>query len=171
MKTADSDSPIGPEPPVAVVLAAGAGLRLRDGGSETPKPLMRLAGLSLAERCVCGLLGAGIRRFVVILGHQAERVRSHFEEIGERRGCEIAFEVAEQWSLGNGSSALAARARVGDRPFLLTMVDHLLSAPMIEAILTAPPRPNEIALAVDGRKEEVFDPAVSQFEKASLVGF
>ncbi len=91
MKTAGSDSPIDDEPPVAVVLAAGEGRRLRDGGSETPKPLVRLAGLSLAERCVCEFLRVGIRRFVVILGHEAERVRSHFEEIGRRRGCEIAF--------------------------------------------------------------------------------
>lgn len=159
MKTASSDSPIGHQPPVAVVLAAGEGLRLRDASSTTPKPLLRLAGLSLAERCVCGLLQAGIRRFVVILGHQADRVRSHFEEIGRRRDCEIAFEVAEQWSLGNGSSTLAARAIVGDRPFLLTMVDHLLSRSMIEAILASPPDAHEIALAIDGRKEKIFDTA------------
>ena len=69
MKTAGSDSPTEHEPPVAVILAAGEGRRLRDRGSQTPKPLIRLAGLSLAERCVCGLLQAGIRQFVVILGH------------------------------------------------------------------------------------------------------
>ena len=157
MTTTGPDSPIEHAPPVAVVLAAGEGRRLRDGSARTPKPLIRLVGLSLAERCICGFLQEGIRRFVVILGHQAERVRSHFEEIGRRRGCEIAFEVAEQWSLGNGSSTLAARAVVGDRPFLLTMVDHLLSSSMIKAILASPPSADEIALAIDGRKEEIFD--------------
>ena len=55
MKTAGSDSPIEHEPPVAVILAAGEGRRLRDGGSEAPKPLTRIAGLSLAERSICGL--------------------------------------------------------------------------------------------------------------------
>lgn len=146
------------EPPVAVILAAGEGRRLRDGGSNAPKPLLHLAGLSLAERCVCRFSQVGIRRFVVILGHQAERVRSHFEEIARRRDCEIAFEVAEKWSLGNGSSTLAARAAVGERPFLLTMVDHLLSSSMIEAILASPPSADEIALAIDGCKEDIFDP-------------
>ena len=158
MKRADPDTPIGNVPPVAVILAAGEGSRMRNRGHSRPKPLVSVVGLSLAERCVCALRAADVRRFVVVLGHDAERVRSHFESIGRRRDSEITFVVAEEWSRGNGSSALAARAAVGDASFLVTMVDHLLSAPMIEAILASPPSPSEIALAVDGCKERIFDP-------------
>ena len=151
------NAPIENVPPVAVILAAGEGCRLRDRDRSLPKPLASVVGLSLAEHCVCGLRAAGIRRLVVILGHEAERVRSHFERIGRRRDCEITFVVAEEWSQGNGASALAAREAVGDGSFLLTMVDHLLSVPMIEAMLASAPAPGEIALAVDGRKEGIFD--------------
>ena len=42
MKTAGSDSPTEHEPPVALILAAGEGRRLRDRDSQTPKPLTRL---------------------------------------------------------------------------------------------------------------------------------
>ncbi len=156
MKKAGPNAPIGNSPPVAVILAAGEGCRLQ--GHSQPKPLTSVAGLSLAEHCVCGLRDAGIRRLVVVLGHDAERVRSHFESIGRRRDSEITFVVAEEWNRGNGSSALAAGEAVGVASFLLTMVDHLLSAPMIEAILASPPSPGEIALAVDGCKERIFDP-------------
>jgi len=144
--------------PAAVILAAGEGRRLRVRGRSAPKPLTRLAGLSLGERCVCGLLAAGVRRFVVVLGHEAAQVRSHFEGIARRRDCEIRFVVAEEWRRGNGSSALAARAVVGDQPFILTMVDHLLPSAMIEAVLASPPSAGEIVLAVDGCKEAILDP-------------
>ena len=146
------------ESPVAIILAAGEGCRLADH-EGSPKPLVSVVGLSLAERCICGLLEAGVRRFVVVLGHEAERVRSHFEDIGRQRDCEIAFVVAQHWAKGNGSSALAAHSAVGDPPFLLTMVDHLLSPAAIEEVLAYPPSAGEITLGVDGAKDNVFDPA------------
>lgn len=153
MKTA-GDSPL-----ECVILAAGEGRRLQGRGGAPPKPLLPVVGLSLAEHCVCRFLAAGVRRFVVVLGYEQERVRSHFEAIGRRRGCVILFVVAEQWRQGNGASALSAREAVGEGPFLLTMVDHLLSSPMIEAVLASPLAGDEIALAVDGCKERIFDPA------------
>ena len=119
MKALEPDIQTGCEPPVAIVLAAGEGCRLADHG-DSPKPLVSLVGLSLAERSICGLLEAGVRRFVVVLGYESERVRSHFEEIGWRRDCEITFVVAQEWAKGNGSSALAAYSAVGEKPFLLT---------------------------------------------------
>ena len=155
--------------PTAVILAAGQGSRLRNGDESVPKPLVSLVCLSLAEHCICGLLEAGIRRFVVVLGHEAERIRAHSEQIGRRRACEVTFVVAEDWSEGNGSSTLAARAAVGLTPFLLTMVDHVLPSSMIETVLGSPPSAQEIVLAVDRCKEEtVFDPA--DLTKVSLQG-
>lgn len=158
MKAPEPDLETDCEPPVAIILAAGEGCRLVDHGGS-PKPLVSLVGLSLAERCICGLLEASVRRFVVVLGHEAERVRSHFEELGRRRDCEITFVVAQEWAKGNGASALAAHSAVGEQPFLLTMVDHLLSRAAIEEVLAHPPPAGEIALGVDGAKDNVFDPA------------
>ncbi len=53
-------------PELALILAAGLGSRLRPQ-TKTPKPLTRVLGLTLAERVVCTLLDAGIRRFLVTL--------------------------------------------------------------------------------------------------------
>ena len=143
--------------PLAVILAAGNGSRLRSDRSAVPKPLVRLRGLSIAERSIAQLLAAGVERFVVVLGCDAALVQHEFERIAERRHCHISFVKAENWEKGNGCSAAAAASLVGDSLFLLTMVDHLLPPEMIRDVLANPPAQDEIALAVDHDTENVFD--------------
>ena len=143
--------------PLAVILAAGEGSRFRGVRSAVPKPLVRLRGLSIAERSIAQLLMAGVERFVVVLGCDAAAVRHEFERVARRRRCQISFVEAEDWGKGNGCSAAAAAPLVGDSPFLLTMVDHLLPPEMIRSVLAAPRAQDEIALAVDHDTENVFD--------------
>lgn len=143
--------------PLAVILAAGEGSRLRGVRSAVPKPLIRLRGLSMAERSIAQLLMAGVERFVVVLGCDAALVQHEFERVAGRRRCHISFVVAEDWEEGNGCSAAAAAPLVGERPFLLTMVDHLLPLGMIQDVLVNPPTQDEIVLAVDHDTENVFD--------------
>ena len=101
--------------PLAVILAAGNGSRLRSDRSAVPKPLVRLRGLSIAERSIAQLLTAGVERFVVVLGCDAALVQHEFERIAERRHCHFSFVKAENWEKGNGCSAAAASARAPDR--------------------------------------------------------
>ena len=157
MHSSDRVSPEEIDTPVAVILAAGEGSRLRNGRSSLPKPLVRLRGLSIAERSVAQLLTAGVDRFVVVLGCDAALVRREFERVAKRRRCDISFVEAENWKKGNGCSAIAAGPLIGDKPFLLTMVDHLLAPDMIRDVLAEPLAPGEIALAVDHDAENVFD--------------
>lgn len=144
------------QPLPAVILAAGEGGRLRLAAGK-PKPLVELVGLTLAERTVAQLRLAGISRFVVVLGFEADRVRREFERIAHARHCSIDFVVARDWKKGNGASAAAAASLVGDSPFLLTMVDHIVSLAAVERLLASPPSPGHIKLAVDFAKESVFD--------------
>ena len=143
--------------PLAVILAAGEGSRLRGVPSAVPKPLVRLRGLSIAERSIAQLLTAGVDRFVVVLGCDAALVQHEFKRVARRRRCDISFVEAEDWKKGNGCSAAAAAPLVGDSPFLLTMVDHLLPQGMIRSVLADPRAQDEIALAVDHDTENVFD--------------
>jgi CDP-L-myo-inositol myo-inositolphosphotransferase len=143
-------------PELALILAAGLGSRLRPK-TQTPKPLTRVLGLTLAERVVCTVLDAGISRFLVTLGHEAETVRGHFSDIAQRRGVTIDFVEAKNWERGNGASALAAKGRTGDTPFFLVMVDHLFDAKIARALAGDPPAPGEMRLAVDRDKDGIFD--------------
>ncbi|MCZ6689326.1 MAG: NTP transferase domain-containing protein, partial [Planctomycetota bacterium] len=149
----------------AVVLAAGEGSRLDPSGRQ-PKPLAPLLGLSLAERALVTSAEAGVRRFVVVLGHQAHEVRAHFEGIARRRRLEVEFEVASKWGLGNGESALAVASSMGELPFFLIMVDHLVDASIYRRLLGEPPGEGEICLAVDRDRDGVFD--VADVTKVSL---
>lgn len=115
----------GVNPEVALILAAGLGSRLSPK-FEVPKPLIKVLGLTLAERVVRTLrMGANIRRFVVSVGHEAQAVGAHFADIARRCDVTIEFTEAQDWKLGNGASALAAKGRMGDAPFFLVMTDHL----------------------------------------------
>ncbi|MCZ6588567.1 MAG: CDP-alcohol phosphatidyltransferase family protein, partial [Alphaproteobacteria bacterium] len=125
--------------------------------TKTPKPLPRVLGLTLADRVVCTLLDAGIRRFLVTLGHEAETVRAHFSDIARRRGVTIDFVDAEGWERGNGASALAAKGRAGEGPFFLVMVDNLFDPGIARALADDPPAPEEMRLAVDRDKDAIFD--------------
>jgi len=149
----------------AVILAAGNGTRLK-GKHKVPKPLVKVCGLSLAERTVAQLRDAGVRRFVVVLGNQAETVRAHFEKVLRRRDCEGVFVLAPDWEKGNGCSAAAAAPYVKGRPFVLTMVDHLLSPGMIKELLSNPPASGRIMLAVD--RSPAHQPDEDDLTKVSI---
>ena len=73
----------GVKPEVALILAAGLGSRLSPK-FEVPKPLIKVLGLTLAERVVRTLrMGANIRRFVVSIGHETHAVRAGDRRTGE----------------------------------------------------------------------------------------
>ena len=140
----------------AVILAAGSGRRLRSVSGDVPKPLVPLAGVPLLVRVVQAAQAAGIRRFVIVTGHQAARVR---ESIDGHPGisAEIEWVYNPLYRSGpSGVSALAARQRVGG-PFALLMGDHLFEVAALERLLRAPIGPRDCLLAVDRKLSQVFD--------------
>lgn len=143
---------------LAVILAAGEGNRLARSGNGQPKPIVSLLGLSLGERTILSCMEAGIQRFLVVLGYEKEQVRAHFERIAAARGCEIHFVEGSNWRLGNGASGLAASEAIGERSFLLCMVDHLPHPDLIRSVCSAVINEGEIGLGVDRDRDRLFDP-------------
>ena len=140
-----------------VILAAGEGSRLSALGNGDPKPTTEILGVSLGERVILACMGAGMHRFIIVLGSQAGAVRAHFEQVSARRGCAVEFVTARAWQRGNGISVLAARDRVrGDR-FLLVMADHLVLPTLIKRMLRAPLGAREVCLGVDRDTARLFD--------------
>ena len=92
--------------PLTVILAAGEGSRLAREGDGMPKPALSLLGLSLAERTIVSCMGAEIRRFLVVLGHSADKVEAHYGGIAARRLCDVEFVTAQDWKLGNGGNKM-----------------------------------------------------------------
>lgn len=83
--------------PVAVILAAGHGKRMR---SELLKVLHPVAGRPMVEHVLRAAEAAGIARCIVVVGHQGERVQA---ALGDR--AEYAWQTEQR---GTGHAVMAA---------------------------------------------------------------
>jgi choline kinase len=139
---------------IVVILAAGLGSRLRQE-SEVPKPLMSIHGRPLVLRVLDRFLEAGIDSAVVVLGHCADEVRDGIEN--HNQGIRIMFTVNPKFELSNGLSVLAAKPVVGDRPFFLSMSDHIFERSIIEGLAAAELPQGGLVLAVDRKLDSIYD--------------
>jgi choline kinase len=129
-----------------LILAAGLGTRLR--GVSDSKPLTPLTGAPLIEHVVRRVAAGGVSRFVVVTGHEAERLEGYLGELAQRLGLDIVFARVDDWNLANGHSVLAGSAQI-EGEYLLSMSDHLFD-PAIVAQLAGLAEPDaDVVLAVD----------------------
>jgi 1L-myo-inositol 1-phosphate cytidylyltransferase len=138
-----------------VVLAAGLGSRLDNGGGTVIKPLARVEHASLIGRVLRGLEVAGCVRVVIVLGHAAEQVKSAIAE-SYQGPLELTFTVNDRYTLKNGVSVLCARDHVGAE-FVLTMADHILDDDILRKVRDHHPPTGGATLCVDYKVSEVFD--------------
>jgi CDP-L-myo-inositol myo-inositolphosphotransferase len=126
-----------------VVLAAGRSERLDAVTRGGSKALLRLGGLSLAERAVRTLLACGLQRVLVVVGHDAGPVAAVVGRLGAGR---VRAVYADRWRDGNGASLAAAEPMVaGEALFVLLTTDHLFGEGGLDRLLGA----GEPAVLVD----------------------
>ena len=135
-------------PQNALIIAAGFGSRL---ASLSPsKPLTPIAGVPLIELGVRQAAAAGVRRVVVVTGHEAERLEAFLPDLAARAGVEIVAERLADWSRPNGWSVMAGAARIsGDS--LLMMADHIVATPILAKLARAGSARRGVTLAIDRR--------------------
>lgn len=107
----------GPVPPVAMVLAAGFGRRMRPLTERCPKPLLEVAGRPLIEHTLERLAGAGVKRVVINLGHLGEQIRERLGD-GAPWQLEIRYSL-EETPLETAGGILRALPLLGGEPFLV----------------------------------------------------
>jgi 1L-myo-inositol 1-phosphate cytidylyltransferase len=142
-------------PELALILAAGMGRRLNGLSGETPKPVMKLHGFPVLEHVMLSAHDAGIKRFLIVVGYQAETLRRWL--VGRSfQGAQVTcVENPEYWK-DNGISVLAAKHLI-HQPFLLLMADHIFEPETAAAILQQPLGKNEVILGVDRKLDCIFD--------------
>ncbi len=108
--------------PMAVVLAAGRGTRMK---SDLPKVLFPVLGRPMIHWVLDALASAGVSRSVVVVGYREELVR---EELADRSGIEFATQ-AEQ--LGTGHAVQMCRPQISQQqsPVLVVAGDSPLIQP------------------------------------------
>ncbi|WP_225883108.1 phosphocholine cytidylyltransferase family protein [Sphingomonas aliaeris] len=130
----------------AVLLAAGAGTRLRDAAES--KPLCEVAGKPLIDHAIERLARSGISRVIVTTGYRAEAIEAHLAG----RDWPVVVQTARtiDWRQPNGVSALAAAPLLDGRDTLLAMCDHLVE-PALYARLAAAGAGDGLRLGIDRR--------------------
>jgi D-glycero-alpha-D-manno-heptose 1-phosphate guanylyltransferase len=113
----------------AIVLAGGLGTRLRPLVSDVPKPMAPVKGRPFLEILLEYWIGQGVRRFVLSVGHLAERITRHFGT--HWCGAEIEYAV-EQQALGTGGGFLLAIAKARTKDVLVMNGDTYFAVPLQE---------------------------------------
>jgi choline kinase len=120
----------------AIILAAGRGLRLQQAdGRQLPKCLLQFGGMSLLERHLRLLKGAGVDEIVLALGFRHDRVEAEIDRLEWQPRPEIV--INERFDLGSVltvHTAAEAMARGGD---VLLMDADVLYDQRIAAALVA----------------------------------
>ena len=107
-------------PRLAVILAAGRGVRLGARGEEAPKGFLQLAGTTLIERSLAALREAGITRVVVVTGHLPE----HYRALADRLGPWVTTVHNAAYATSGSLVSLTSVGRL-DEPYLLVESDLL----------------------------------------------
>ncbi|RJQ50110.1 MAG: hypothetical protein C4530_22120 [Desulfobacteraceae bacterium] len=136
----------------ALILAAGQGSRLKNGDG-TPKPLIPVFGMPMIERIMAACTKAGIRRFVVVVGYQAQRMKESLPGLVPA-GCELAIVENPRYLESNGISLLEGARTLGG-PFVLLMSDHLFSHDRLSCAMAHFKTSGRCLLVVEAR--ENFD--------------
>lgn len=116
-------------PPVAMILCAGLGTRLRPLTLELPKPLVPVGDRPLLGHIGQCLRAAGIARAVVNTHHLPDK----FSNAGEILGLEVKL-MHEPEIRGTAGGLAGARAAVGAAPILLWNGDILCEPPIPELL-------------------------------------
>jgi 1L-myo-inositol 1-phosphate cytidylyltransferase len=138
-----------------VILAAGAGSRLRGDRKISLKPLQRVAGRALIEHVIGAFHEVGVRKMHIVVGSGKDEITAHLRSAGAARW-DLNFIENPYWSKQNGLSVLAARAQVTG-PFFLSMADHLFEPSLVATLAQGAVSPELLYLAVDRKVESIFD--------------
>ncbi|MFQ5957898.1 MAG: nucleotidyltransferase family protein [Alphaproteobacteria bacterium] len=85
-----------------VLMAGGAGTRLRPLTHDTPKPLLEVGGRPILETIVRNFVDHGFHEFFISVNYKADRVSEHFGD-GSRLGAHIRY-LREESSLGTAGA-------------------------------------------------------------------
>lgn len=131
----------------AIILAGGAGTRLRRTVPDLPKPLAPVAGRPFLEYLLNLLVRNGFQHAVLSLGYMAEKVTAHFGD--GYRGMRLSCEV-EEMPLGTGGAIRQALSRCReDHAFVFNGDTYLdLEVSRVEALWRSGRRPIIVARAI-----------------------
>lgn len=109
-------------PHMAMVLAAGLGLRMRPLAADLPKPLVRFNGKALIDHALDRLGEAGVARAVINVHHLADQLTAH---LASRKRPRVIISDEREALLDTGGGVVKALGLIGPDPFLIHNADSV----------------------------------------------
>ncbi|SCA55600.1 putative Nucleotidyl transferase family protein Mannose-1-phosphate guanyltransferase [Candidatus Terasakiella magnetica] len=109
-----------------MVLAAGLGTRMRPLTLYTPKPLIKVAGRTMADRALDRFLEAGVQNAVLNISYLGDQIAKHFEE---RSDLAISLSEEDEPLETGGGVQKALPLLKGDAFFVMNGDAILLNGP------------------------------------------
>ena len=125
----------------ALLLAAGTGSRLRPLTENAPKCLTEVGGIPILGRLVNNLRAQNIKRLIVVIGHQRNRIREFLRH--NAADMQIDYVTNPEYRTTNNIYSLwLARQQIRES-FLLVESDLVFDTSMLKDML----RPDKIAIS------------------------
>ena len=115
-----------------VLLTAGEGTRMRPLTESLPKPMLPVADRPLVAHAADAAVEAGAAELILVVGYEAEAVRSYFGS--EYRGVAVEYAVQDE-QLGTAHAVQCAEHHI-DGPFVVLNGDDLYDSASIDALLS-----------------------------------
>jgi bifunctional UDP-N-acetylglucosamine pyrophosphorylase/glucosamine-1-phosphate N-acetyltransferase len=119
-----------------VVLAAGEGTRMWPLTADRAKPMLPVAGRPLVAHTIEAAAEAGASEVVVVVGYQADDVRSYFGD--EYAGVPVRYAHQEE-QRGTADAVRVALDRLDREPFAVLNGDALYDVPSLTELYEAGP--------------------------------
>jgi choline kinase len=116
-----------------LILAAGSGTRLRPLTQNIPKPLVSVMGQPLIDYTIEAFIQAGFTELGVVGGYKGCLLQEFLGD-GKRYGIKINYIHNKHYQLGNTTSILASQHFVNQEPFIVSMVDHMISPAILSCL-------------------------------------
>ncbi|MHA2430161.1 MAG: nucleotidyltransferase family protein [Promethearchaeota archaeon] len=107
-----------------MILCAGYGKRLRPYTNIYQKTMLPVHGKPLLEFIIEGLIYAGFRDLIIVVGYQKEQIIRHFQD-GTKWGLNIEY-VTQKNLNGTGGAVLLCENLIQNQHFFLTWGDILV---------------------------------------------
>jgi D-glycero-alpha-D-manno-heptose 1-phosphate guanylyltransferase len=108
----------------AIILAGGAGRRLRGIIKDVPKPMAPIGGKPFLEFLILHLIKFNIKEIILSIGYKGDMIRAYFES-GEKWGAHIKY-CEENEPLGTGGAIRKASEMIKDDHFIVMNGDSFL---------------------------------------------
>ncbi len=118
----------------AVILSAGQGKRMKPYTNTYQKSMISVHGKPLLEYIINGLIQAGFKDFIIVVGYLKEQIINYFQG-GNKWG--INIEYIEQTEInGTGGALLLCDDLIKESHFFLTWGDILVSYHVYNEVVT-----------------------------------